>query len=256
MESLQELVNSLIQNPNVIGIIRYGSRKLDDLSPGGDFDIVVISNMRPKGLESIHFDVGDIPIDLSLRRLEDLRRDQPLSPTIDPLLPKGEILFDRQGILNKEMEGIQTRWKMETSAPTEEEMALRKFGHRHVLDKVRHRFESNPLLCHFLLSEDMYWKVISYFSVRSIPYEGESAALIWLKANDPKIYSLIEHFYALTDLSKKFQLSEQLTDLVLAPIEGPWKKGEILALPSDEEVTDLQAMGKSVYVHLFGRAPE
>ena len=38
------------------------------------------------------------------------------------------------------------------------------------------------------------------------------------------MYKGIEGFYLETDLKKKFEFTEQLTDLALSPIGGAWKK--------------------------------
>ena len=108
-EDLQHLVTCLKTSSRVLGIVRYGSRRVDDASPGGDFDLFVIVDERPSDLEGIHFYVGDIPVDLNLRTLADLRRDAPLMP-FDRALAKGEMLHDRDGTLTAEVNAAVERW--------------------------------------------------------------------------------------------------------------------------------------------------
>lgn len=91
-----ELIARLTRNPGVLGIVRYGRRRAQDIAPGGDLDLVVVVDERPPEVESIHFDVGGVSVDLSLRTFGDLRRDAPLSAVVDPLLSTAEILFDRR----------------------------------------------------------------------------------------------------------------------------------------------------------------
>jgi predicted nucleotidyltransferase len=63
-QNLDDLIARLESNPRVVGIVRYGSRRPTDLSLGGDFDLFVFVKERPPDIESIHFYVGDIPVEL------------------------------------------------------------------------------------------------------------------------------------------------------------------------------------------------
>jgi len=209
LEDLSDLVARLIRNPRVIGIVRYGRRRADETERGGDFDLLVIVTERPHDVESIHFAVGDIPVDLSLRTVDDLRRTTPLSAMVDPLLPASELLFDRTGALRPEIAALPARWSREMSPATrltEAEVARRRFGHRHTLDKARHRLTAEPLLCHVLLSTNIYWLLQTHLAARGLPYEGENAALTWLESHDPQVYQAIERFFATQDLAYCLQV--------------------------------------------------
>lgn len=257
LENLDDLVGRLILNPRVIGIVRYGRRRADEMEPGGDFDLLVIVTERPRDVESIHFDVGAIPVDLSVRTVDDLRRAAPLSAMVDPLLPTSEILFDRTGALQPEIAALPARWSPEVlplARLTEAEAARRRFGHRHALDKARHRLASEPLLCHVLLSTNIYWLLQTYMATRRLPYEGEKAALTWLESHDPQVYEAIERFFATQDLAEKLSVSEWLAEGALAPIGGPWRRGEVLVLAANEAASHLQAQGPPLFAELFDAA--
>ncbi len=257
LEDLSDLVARLIRNPRVIGIVRYGRRRADETERGGDFDLLVIVTERPHDVESIHFAVGDIPVDLSLRTVDDLRRTTPLSAMVDPLLPASELLFDRTGALRPEIAALPARWSREMSPATrltEAEVARRRFGHRHTLDKARHRLTAEPLLCHVLLSTNIYWLLQTHLAARGLPYEGENAALTWLESHDPQVYQAIERFFATQDLAEKLSVSEWLAERALAPIGGPWRGGEVLVLAANEEAAHLQAQGPPLFAELFDAA--
>ncbi len=226
-QNLEDLVARLESNPRVVGIVRYGSRGQTDLAPGGDFDLFVFVKERPPDVESIHFYVGDIPVDLNLRSLDDLRRSKPLTD-IDNALIEAEILYDKTGTLSQGLASLSERWKQAPSNLTEHEISWNRFCQQHVLDKVKGRFTDDPLLCEFLLATNIYWLVQTYFRVRCMLYLGEKDALEWLKLNDPEVHDGIRRFYASSNLTEKLEISERLTELVLAPIGGSWRRGELI----------------------------
>ena len=250
LQNLRDLIARLERNPRVVGIVRYGSRRPDDVSPGGDFDLFVFVEERPSDVESIHFYVGDIPVDLSLRTMDDLRRSQPLTD-IDYVLRDAEILYDRTGRLGHKLASLGERWGPSLRDLTEHEVNMNRFCQIHVLDKVKDRIHDNPILCEFLLGTNIYWFVQTYFRVRSIPYPGEKKALEWLEGKDPKVYGDIRYFYASHDLKEKLHISERLTELVLAPIGGSWRKGELVVFGTDTDAEHLQCKGQKVFSELF-----
>jgi len=247
---LPDLFSRLRENPLVFGAVRYGRRTLDDESPGGDFDLVVFVENRPENLESIHFHCGEIPVDLSLRTLDDLERENPLS-WIDAIFAEGEILFDRTDRLERILAAAADRWRPESPPLGEYSINMNRFCQTHALDKVRHRLESDPLLSEFLLSTNIFWLVQTYFSVRLQPYPGEREALEHLQREEPDIHRGIQNFYASTALAEKFRIAEELTEQVLSPIGGPWKKGELIPLGTKPDAENLRKQGEMVFEKLF-----
>ena len=255
LNDLPDLFSRLKENPFVLGLLRYGRRTLDDASPGGDFDLVVFVENRPENLESIHFHCGEIPVDLSLRTLDDLERESPLS-WIDALFPEGEILFDRTHSLDRLLRTAAARWRPESPPLGEHAINMNRFCQAHALDKVRNRLESDPLFCEFLLSTNIFWLVQTYFNVRLQPYPGERGALAHLQKEEPDIYRRVRDFYASTALADKFQIAEELTERVLSPIGGPWKRGELISLGTNANATNLQEQGEIVFEQLFASSGE
>jgi len=247
---LPDLFSRLKENPLVLGVLRYGRRRLDDATPGGDFDLVVFVKNRPKDLESIHFHCGEIPVDLSLRTLDDLARESPLS-WIDLIFSAAEILLDKTDDLEQMLRTAANRWRPESPSLGEHSINMNRFCQAHALDKVRHRLESDPLFSQFLLSTNIFWLVQTYFNVRLQPYPGEREALEYLQQEEPDIYQEIQKFYARTALSEKFQIAEELTKLVLSPIGGPWKKGELIPLGTNPAAENLQEQGEMIFEQLF-----
>jgi len=249
-QNLSELIDRLRESPRVIGILRYGSRPPEDMSSGGDFDIFVFLGDNSLDLESLHFYIKNIPVDINLRTFGDLDLNKPIS-FIDFALIDGDLLYDKIGILEKKISSLKQRWKIQSNELTENEKSWERFSQRHVLDKVKDRLNEEPLFCEFLLNTNMYWLIQNYFRLRRIPYPGEKDALEWINTKDTKIHNKIEDFYRIKDLKKKLEISEELTELVLAPIGGPWRKGELLTLSRNKKGSDIQLKGKKLFNEIF-----
>lgn len=139
-------------------------------------------------------------------------------------------------------------WKIQANELTENEKSWERFSQKHALDKVKGRLNDNPLFCEILLNTNIYWLIQNYFRVRRIPYPREKDALEWINTKDTKIHNKIEDFYRVKDLKKKLEISEELTELVLVPIGGPWRKGELLALSRNKQASDIQLKGKNYFL--------
>ena len=249
-QNLSELIDRLRESPRVIGIVRYGSRPPEDMSSGGDFDLFVFLEDNSLEVESLHFYIDYIPVDLNLRTFGDLDLNKPIS-FIDFALIDGDLLYDKTGILEKKISSLKQRWKIQSNELTENEKSWERFSQKHALDKVKGRLNEEPLFCEFLLNTNIYWLIQNYFRVRSIPYPGEKDALEWINTKDTKIHNKIEDFYRTKDLKKKLEISEELTELVLKPIGGSWRKGELLTLSRNKQVSDIQLKGKKIFFEIF-----
>lgn len=254
MESIDIMLEQLKNHPKVLGLIRYGADHQADGYSVGDYDLfVVLSDWQPP-IEGLHFDAGHTPVDLSFITLETLTGLAPAFTFPQLALSGGSVIFDRTG----EAESALLRLKESLAqsrpeVPSEHTVAFARHGHRHLLDKLRGRLESEPLLSRFLLGVNPYWLMENYFRVRHLPFKGEGHALRYWREHEPEIYQTLEAFYSATDIKEQYQLTERLTELVLAPVGGAWQQGEVLAF-GDHESRDLSEQGKGVYRELFGSA--
>ena len=256
MKTVDALLRRLETNPNVAGLIRYGTDHQKDGYRVGDYDLfVVVSGWQPP-VESLHFSVGETPVDLNLITLEVLSG---LAPALSfPQLALGDavLLFDRTGQVRPALTRLQAALSQtRLEAPSAHAVAFMRHGHRHLLEKVRGRLESEPLLANFLLGVNPYWLLESYFRLRQLPFYGEKRALAYWRQHEPEIYGVLEAFYGTADLKERLRLTERLTELVLEPVGGAWQPGEVLAFGHNGGENDkLAEKGAAVYRKLFGEA--
>lgn len=240
MNSIRSLVETLRQHPQVVGLVEYGSAHYVNDFGAGDYDLFVIHDEIQTDVESLHFYVDDVPVDLNLRSLRYLASQNSLAGFESALLD-GRIIYDRGGVVAERLEQLSAK---APSPYTEHDIAFTRHGHRHVLDKIRGRLQNEPLLCRLLLNVNIHWLINSYFGVRGLPYQGEKHALAYLADNEPEIYALIDEFYKLP-VEEQIEQTERLTELMLSPVGGAWKTGELLAF--GEGVADLQSQGQLLY---------
>ena len=251
LTSVDELFRRLAQHPDVIGLIGYGGDHRSENFAVGDIDLFVVTQSWQPEVESLHFTVAEVPIDLGLITLAALRDLEPAFGFPQLPLSEGWVLYDPTGEVGEAVAALRQRLGAERPAePTAHSVAFLRHGHRHLLDKLRGRLRSEPLLARFLLGVNPYWLMENYFRVRRLPFRGEGHALHYWRAHEPELYRTLEAFYGTSDLDEQVRLTERLTDRVLEPVGGAWQPGEVLAFGTHES-RDLAEQGERVYRELF-----
>ena len=249
-QTIDEMLLLLKSNPNVLGLMEYGSSYKREHHKVGDYDLLVFLRSKDNDVESLHFYVSDTPIDLNVRTLKEIRELE-AAEEFETALLEGRIIYDPTGEVSREIEKLKVRHeKRKPERLSEHSIAFTRHGHRHIFDKLKGRFGTDPLLSEFLLGTNIYWLVRTYFNVRNLPYKGEKYSLNYLQQKEPGIHHAIQEYYSAKSLQEKVEISKKITELVLEPVGGQWRNDEILAF-GDDDVKDLQDKGKKLFEELF-----
>jgi len=238
MNSIPETVNALSTNPEVVGLIEYGSSRHNDEEIHGDYDLIVVVEERDPRVESLHFYAGGIPVDLNIRSLDDIR-DTWCAEGFDSVLLDGRIIHDPSGDLKAEIEELRQRDAQVPRAQSKANIPAMRHGSRHILDKIRDRRESMPTLSSYLLNQGVYWIVRQYFEVRNLEFKGEKRALEFLQEHEPVMFRSLERFYRITDHAEQTDLFRSMAETVLTPVGGLWKDDEVLTFGDQEKGREL-----------------
>jgi hypothetical protein len=250
-KSIEQMLARLKANRVVLGLVAYGSDHAADGYTQGDFDLFVILREKDPAVESLHFYVAGTPVDLNLLSLDQLRSLKREHGFAFFALLNGQVIIDRSDSLDYEIRKLRERASLnEPTHLSQHELAFIRHGHRHVFDKLRNRLESMPLTSRLLLHSNIYWLVVNYFQVRGLPYRGEKKALEYLKEFDPQVYAGLQDFYAAENLERQVEISRELSQRVLTPIGGLWRKDEVLAFGNPDN-DNLQRHGKVLFRQLF-----
>jgi hypothetical protein len=251
LKSIEQMLAILKSQSDVLGLVTYGSDQHSIGYAQGDFDLFVVVQGKDPAVESLHFYVAGMPVDLNLITMDHLRRLKGDHGFAFFALQNGRVIFDRSGALAYEMRKLRERAASHIPQElSQHEVAFIRHGHRHVFDKLRNRLESMPLTSRFLLHSNLYWLVVNYFQIRGLPFRGEKHALEYLRQFDPEIYKGLEEFYGAQSLEQQVEISRRLSRRVLRPIGGLWREDEVLAF-GDSNQDDLQRRGMALFHHLF-----
>jgi len=249
--SLGEMIERLKANASVVGLVEYGSAALGDDAILGDYDLVAFLEPPDPQVESLHFCVGETPVDLNLRTVDQIRA---LSRAVgfDSILLDARVIHDPSGIVAEELAALKVRHQQApVPSCSETDLAMKRHGTRHAIDRARARLDTSPTLCCFLLHQNVYWLTQSYFEVRNLQFPGEKRALAYLRENEPQLSNLMDRFFGTTDPGKLLATAEQIAAIALQPVGGPWNHDELLAFGPAGDI-DLQKKGREVYAELFG----
>ena len=234
MNTIYEMVDALRSNPEVLGLIEYGSAKYGDERIDGDYDLIVVLRQRDPEVESMHFYIGGMPVDLNTRSLEDIH-DMGSATGFDSVFLEGRIIHDPSNRIRQEIDALRQRHAKVSRENHNLNVAGMRYGARHILDKIRNRQESKSTLSSYLLHQGMYWLVPQYFQIRRLEFKGEKSALKYLQEHEPEIFQGIAEFYRTTEQTRQADLFHSVTEAVLEPVGGLWNKDEILTFGNQKK---------------------
>ena len=93
--------------PDVVGLIGYGSDYGPDAYAVGDCDLFVVLKEKPETVESLHFYICDVPVDLNLTMLEGIRCLEADDAFHIAALLKGGIRHNRSGNVTRELQALR-----------------------------------------------------------------------------------------------------------------------------------------------------
>lgn len=230
---LEDFITHLKNIPEVLGIVEYGGRTYTDMSLGGDYDLTVILNQKiSTNFNGFHFHIGDIPVDCMIITLDNLSQDYPDNEFLLVHLDC-EILFDRDGSVEKALDIINTTWRRSPDLNSVE-ISLYRFTFQHILDKLQHRLNSNPLYSSYFIYASFDWYLTCYARINNLPVGKAKHHLKFIEENDTVLFSYVHKLYESHSLEERFLYLSKCAELISKPIGGLWRKDEILFHQYDE----------------------
>ena len=251
MNSIPDMVEVLRGSPRVVGLAEYGSASHTDEVIHGDYELIVVPDAGFPDIESLHFHVGETPVDLNVRTLEQIA-GMDRANGFESILLEARVIYDPSGEVRKSLAGLRDRHHRSARPQMgQERIAGMRHGARHTFDKLRGGRDVPVTLTRYMLHQCVYWAVPQYFEIRGLPYKGEKHGLAYLKEHEPRLFQCIEEFYATTDPREQERIARAIEVAVLAPVGGLWEDGELLTFGDG-------VRGEEAFRLLFGedRAPK
>ena len=232
--TLDDVVRRLGSHPDVEGVALGGSGHGSPLRAASDFDLLIVviekwSNLRV-GVTWIEGRMGDL-LFATTSEVESIADAEPALGVdgwirrVAAFLSGARVLIDQGGRLVRAQRAAQ-QWPDATFAPTRSDA----YGAWH---KINYDREHNRRM---LASNDPDYVtaldvrllyglddvLTGYFAIRRMQWEGEKAAIRYLREHDPAFLELFRQCLAEQDRRAKFALHEQLCQQATAPAGGLW----------------------------------
>lgn len=231
---LEDVVAALRTLTHVQAILAYGSTSNRTWSQGSDIDLIVVTS-EPAPVESLHFFIDGIPIDLSMRN-----RAQWESGETKWTPPNGlEAIWDPENLLA----AVKTRERDPNDA------RHFRYAHRHMLLKVKRWQSQDPVIAELLAANAVHWVTVSYFHARGMRFPGIDKAVPHFREHEP---DMLESLLAATrHENQRFAKLQRACEIALEPIGGLWRDDEVFVsgrqgIASDGDAALAVSMFKSV----------
>ena len=226
-KSLSHMIDHLKTIDEVIGIVEYGGRSYDDMSIGGDYDFtLILESPLSSNYNGVHFYVRDIPIDCMILSEADFKDETPKNPFYLVHLDC-KILHDKNHRTKELLEEIQRKW-LPSPVITPFEKNLFRFTFQHIIDKLEHRLHKDPLFSRFFIHASFDWYLQCYARIHNLFPGQPKAHLNHIKENHAELYEIINNLYTDLDLEVQFDLLKKCANIIMDPLDGLWKKKELL----------------------------
>ena len=245
--TLDDVVLRLGSHPDVEGAALGGSGQNSHLTGASDIDLLIVvvekwSTLRV-GVTWIEGRMGDL-LFATTSEVESIADAEPALSApgwvgrVAAFLAGARILVDQGGRLVR-AQGAARQWPDAAFAPTRSD-AYRAWH------KINYDREHNRRM---LTSDDPDYEtaldvrllyglddvLTGYFAIRRLRWEGEKAAVRYLRERDPAFLALFRRCIAEQDQAAKFALYDQLCQKATAPVGGVWRDEPTCAHLRDSE---------------------
>jgi hypothetical protein len=232
--SLLDAVAHLASSPIVEGIIAFGSTGLLDQRPYADFDLFLLVGQWPPSVRVALTTIAGRLTDLLFTQPQAIARIMAAQAPLDAsswdgrlarALRSGRVLFDRTGQLATAQRHLE---QLPPSAVVASDVDAYRAWFRINYNRLQTRRMLDSGDPDYLLAVDarLLYMVsetfTGYFAVRGLIWDGEKAAVRYLRAHDAAFLNQFRACLGATDRQDRFRQYERLAQHALAPLGPLW----------------------------------
>jgi len=261
---LDDVVQRLAGHPAVQGVALCGSARDAALTRVSDIDLLLVVDEAHEDLRSGVTCIGGRMGDLLFATTGEISEIANAESALDAAtwigmlashLERADILFDRHGALAMAQAQIRRCELASSAEPGAAYRAWNKINY----DRQHNRrmLESDDPDYAAALDVRLLYGLVDvftgYFATRGLRWQGEKAAVRYLREHDPEFLALFQQAHSENDRRAKFDLYEQLCQQATAPVGGLWPDGATsahlrnLAAASTEVHTEATAFIASLF---------
>lgn len=203
---------------DLVGVILVGSGTRRAVTPHSDVDLIALIKGQAEGHEIVR--IADRLADIRYRGHKAVEEELALSPRLPPLLRKGRILFDHEGISAKLIEKANHRFRQGPPPASLNEQIRMKAECLHWLGKAEDLFD-RPASAFYLLNVFFDDCLSAFFRLRGFWLTAPADVLRFIASRDPALGELTSRFLSAPNLSERLNFGRQLADLLFKDIPNP-----------------------------------
>ncbi len=203
---------------DLVGVILVGSGTRHAVTPHSDVDLIALIKGQAEGHEIVR--IADRLADIRYRGHKAVEEELALSPRLPPLLRKGRILFDHEGISAKLIEKANHRFRQGPPPASLNEQIRMKAECLHWLGKAEDLFD-RPASAFYLLNVFFDDCLSAFFRLRGFWLTAPADVLRFIASRDPALGELTSRFLSAPNLSERLNFGRQLADLLFKDIPNP-----------------------------------
>ncbi|MCY3784248.1 MAG: hypothetical protein OXG79_10720 [Chloroflexi bacterium] len=234
--TLADVVRRLAARSAAQGVALCGSGRDQTLTPVSDIDLLIVVDEAHaylrSGVTQVDGRMGDLMFATTREIAEIATAESALDAgtwvgMIASHLERAEILFDRDGSLARAQIQIRRCELAPGAAPGAAYRAWNKINY----DRQHNRrmlASDDPGVAAALdvrLQYGLSDVISGYFATRGLPWQGEKAAVRYLRDHDSAFLTLFQQALSENDRRAKFDLYERLCLMATAPVGGLWPDG-------------------------------
>jgi len=222
-----EFIEHVKAKKEIIGVVEYGSRKCDDMTLGGDYDIsIILENSASSNFNGIHFYIGGIPVDCMILTLAELETKSPSSSMLLAHV-KCKILYDKNGKVKEAIRNISDTWKS-ISNIEDWEISFYRFFFKHTLDKIENRLFMDELFSRYSISLAATIIIEAYERLNHLEPGKPRNVFNAIRENDEYLFKEIGKIFENSELKTQFSALKNATNHILLDYGGNWQDNEQL----------------------------
>ncbi|HET9960699.1 MAG TPA: nucleotidyltransferase domain-containing protein [Nitrospiraceae bacterium] len=203
---------------DLVGIILVGSGARKNVTAHSDIDLIVLVKGAADGQEYIR--VGDRLVDIRYGEHKTVGEDIEASPRLAPLLRKGRVLYDHEGIAGKLVDKAAQRFRQGPAPTSLHEQIRLKADCLHLLGKVEDMLE-RPTTAHYLLQIFFEECVTAFFRIRGLWLTSPVDVLRFMASRDQALGDAASQFLSAATLHNRLNCGRRFADILFKDVPLP-----------------------------------
>ena len=203
---------------DLAAVILVGSGARRAITPHSDIDLIVLVKGAPEGHEIVR--VGDRLVDIRYGMHQAVSDDVDRSPRLPPLLRKGRILYDHDGIGAKLIEKAAQRFRQGPPPPTINEQIRWKAECLHWLGKAEDLIDK-PAVAQYLLQIFFDESLTAFFRLRGFWLTAPVDVLRFVASRDPVLGEMAARFLNAGTFEERLETARRIAAGLFKEIPQP-----------------------------------